>query len=200
MNDIKCSVAAAFVNDMVTVTASPARLFSRQIRQMCDQWCKLHRLPRPTWHQLAVRLREQGAVYGKSNGQRIWRGVRWKTTEEREVRISSDADVLRRLYVTPPLLTRSDFCELAGMGRSTFFVRLRRGETPPVKYIGNRIYIDADDAMAWCLATGRHGAAMNISEWVLEKMHRIDLVKNRATSRRKAHELHASKSGLHLNR
>ena len=124
-------------------------------------------------------MTDSGYQKGKSNGQRVWHGVTW-TPEPNTIDEMTDADVLRRLTQKPVALPLRVFCELASVGRSTFYALSARGEAPASFRRGRRVFIQAIDAVTWCAERGRHHSVLAIVDRVEDRRESIDRTRRQA--------------------
>jgi predicted DNA-binding transcriptional regulator AlpA len=158
------AIAEAFVRDVMQ-PALNSRLRSRDVLERCATWCKQHRLLSPSPHEIAAAMRPAHYVKHKSNGQRMWRGVVWRRERDPFAALG-EPDILRRLMFSDPVIPLPVFCQLAGVGRSTFYVQEQRGDAPVSYRRGRRIFILAIDAAVWCSQRGRHSSLEAIVDWV----------------------------------
>ena len=126
-------------------------------------------------------MRSHGFLPFKSNGQRQWRGAKWRVDHDPFIALS-EPDVIRRLTNTTPVIPLRVFCELTGVGRSTFYALSARGEAPTSYRRGRRVFITAIDAVEWCAARDRHAAVLCIVGWVEDRRASVRSVKDRVTA------------------
>ena len=176
---IELAVARSFVNLFLCNGSSDQMLSSRSIAQQCAAWRLARRLYQPSFSDLTAAMTDSGYQKGKSNGQRVWHGVAW-TPEPNTIEEMTDADVLRRLTQQPVALPLRVFCELARVGRSTFYVMSARGDAPPSYRKGRRVFIGAVDAVTWCAERGMHGAVLAIVDRAEDQWADIDRTRKQA--------------------
>ena len=175
---IELAIARSFVNLFLRIGSPDQTLSSSSIAQQCAAWCSTRRLCRPSFVELTTAMTDSGYQKGKSNGQRVWHGVTW-TPEPYTIDEMTDADVLRRLTQQPVAIPLRAFCELAGIGRSTFYMICARGEGPPTYSRGRRVFITAIDAVTWCAERGKHASVLAIAERVEDRRQAVEKIRAR---------------------
>jgi predicted DNA-binding transcriptional regulator AlpA len=162
------AVAAAFVDELIEVAdvgVSPLR--TRAVWEACIAWCQDHALPMPSARDLATAIREAGGIAAKTNGQRVWRCIQWRTEcDVLDFTPIANRDALRRMASAEPYMPLDVFCELANIGRSTFYDMQRRGSGPRIVKRNGRILIRALHALDWCRANGRYVAICALADWL----------------------------------
>jgi predicted DNA-binding transcriptional regulator AlpA len=161
--------------------ASLAILSSRDVLNKSAIWCGKQLLFVPSDHEIADAMRMAGHEAHKSNGQRLWRGAKWRVDDDPLVALS-EPDIVRRFNKTTPVFPRRVFCELTGVGRSTLYALSARGEAPNSYRRGRRVFITAIDAVGWCAARDRHAAVLCIVGWVEDRRASVSRVKDRVTA------------------
>ena len=178
---IQLATAFSFVRLFLRTGRFDDTISSAEIAAKCDAWCAVRRLYRPSFRELNQALRHDGYIRHKSNGQRMWRGAVWNDEPDALIELL-DTDGLRRLTQTAMVIPLRVFCELTGVGRSTFYALSARGEAPTSYRRGRRVFITALDAVEWCAARDRHAAVLCIVCWVEDRRASVSRVKDRVTA------------------
>ena len=170
---IKAAVAHVFAEECLDASSTGARrIASRAIRDVCAVWCAERGLPKPNAAQLAKAIRAVGGVAGKSNGQRVWRGLRWRDPDDMDFNTIANRDEINRLANIEPAIPLDAFCEIADVAMSTLYDRRARGTAPPFIKHGKRCFVRASDALAWFRRTGRHAAIIRLADWLEAQVER----------------------------
>lgn len=171
---LRDAVAATAVDELLDpVNGKADTIRTRVAYEACAEWCREHRLPVPTIAEVAVAIRAIGGIAAKTNGQRIWRGVRWRVDRDGlDMRGIADRETLRRLSRVEPRIPLGVFCELVRIGRRTFYDMRHRGTAPEVHKINGRCLILSADALQWCRTNGRHAALIALADWLDAELER----------------------------
>ncbi|MEO5338475.1 MAG: helix-turn-helix domain-containing protein [Magnetospirillum sp. WYHS-4] len=172
---VRSAVAATFIANALVRTDNDKYIRSAGLMMVCKDWCRSNGLAPPSIHILSAALRDFGAVYAKSNGQRIWRGVQFTQMQDR-LPVMLNVEELHKLTRRPPIMTLPEFIRLTGISRSTFYAQCKRGTAPTHRRIGGRVMIATTDALDWCHKHAFHAAALNITDWALDLGGRSDQI------------------------
>lgn len=159
------AVAETFVRTFMQRSANPPPLGAREVIDRCRDWCNYRHVFSPTASEVAEAMRSLGGVRHKSNGQRMWLGLKWRDQTDWIAEIT-DADELRKLARKSASIPLAKYCRMIGIARSTFYAQMARYDAPPVYRHSGRNFIKAADAMEWCAARDKRKAMVEIMDWL----------------------------------
>lgn len=179
------AVATAFASETIErADADATPLRTRAVYDTCVEWCRDHALPMPSARDLATAIRDAGGIAAKTKGQRVWRGIRWRTEcDVLDFTPIANRDALKRLSRVEPHVPLDVFCELAQIARSTFYDMQRRRTAPRIVKRNGRCLIRALDALEWCKLNGRYVAILALADWIETEIERPSARVLRAISR-----------------
>jgi hypothetical protein len=175
------AIARAFIRQNLYPLAG-SRISAADLLARRGEWCECQRLFRPPAEAVAYAMRLEGYTSLKTRGRHVWCGAQWRGEIDPFIAIS-EPDVLRRLGSANPVIPLRTFMRLVRLPRSTFYKQRSMGRAPPCRRLGSRVFITAEDAVKWCVATARHGPMLAVFDWIEDRRSSVDATSRRAMER-----------------